>query len=171
SLNQPATLMRGRLPNIITAPLICSGPIYYDFSPGFNLSFVVTGLVLPVENLNVHPFLVTDPVGDFNHPFDMGHWNSKVAQAAWDSAVDAVDAIHLWNDPFQGNDEHFLGMVHPKVTQSTGIAGNGARPGKATAAIMGDYWSGKTVAHELGHNYGRRHLNCGTFPPDQADFD
>lgn len=172
SLSQSAKVIHGKITHVITAPLYCAnGPIFYDFSPNFNLSFATTKLLLPFESFNLHPFMITDPLSDGNKPFPMDHPNTNTAEAAWGSAVDQLEGLNLWNDPFAGQDEHFLGMVHPLVPQSTGIAGMARRPGKGLAASMGRYYSGTIIAHEMSHNYGRRHINCGTFPPDQMDFD
>jgi hypothetical protein len=65
------------------------------------------------------------------------------------------------------HETHWFGMVHPN-SQPTGAMGMGRRPGDVAAGVMaisrGGAWpepvGGRVLAHELGHNFGRRHVWC-----------
>lgn len=170
SLLQPATLQHGLTPCLVTVPLVVKqGPIYYYYLGGFQEFLQRAISVMPVEHVDVHPFLVTDPQGDWNNPPDLANTNYNQCESAWDTAVSTVDGVHLWTDPCQGDDEHFVGMLNPQAPTAwfSGIAN---RPGKAVVVIVA---GGLDLAHELGHNYGRNHIDCGDFTnyPDQTDFD
>ena len=63
------------------------------------------------------------------------------------------------------NDLHYYGMIH----KSFSARGLGKRPGKAAFGSMdSDFWSStpwhgwgpETLAHEVGHNLGLKHVNC-----------
>ncbi len=81
---------------------------------------------------------------------------------------------------------HYVGMVHASIP--AGINGKGAfcipaawihmpdpgtRPGTTDPAADTPDWNwpprGVTLAHELGHNYGRWHVDCGS--PESPDDD
>ncbi len=180
SLLQPATLIAGLEPCLVTVPLVSKGPIYQRYNDPFGFVKIMGRALslLPAAHLNVQPFLVMDPVGDWNNPFDFADSKFDSGPDAWDDALGAVDGLHLWSDPCQGGDEHFVGMVHPLAQAGSDIGGIGRRPGKAVvvtfASTAGNGHStmgGTILAHELGHNYGRRHINCGGFPSGQANFD
>jgi hypothetical protein len=85
-------------------------------------------------------------------------------------------------DTFTGNpcdQTNYYGMVHQRHGPGTGGAGfvNGTaawgfmNTNSALAFNTTWYWphGGATLAHELGHNLGRRHVNCGN--PDNPDND
>jgi hypothetical protein len=74
---------------------------------------------------------------------------------------------------------HYMGMVHQGTTGNfAGIAlidqlvvkvSNESLPGRD----FNNPWGGRTLAHELGHNYWRGHVDCGDIPwyqPDDDDY-
>ncbi len=83
------------------------------------------------------------------------------------------DIWHNHNQWQQCGKAHFFGMVHPDETSSGGL---GNRPGYNALGVMNvdpDFknlqdvapWyaphGGSTLAHELGHNKNRKHVDCG----------
>ena len=87
-------------------------------------------------------------------------------------ALDKIDCIRKQTTSSGGSKfckvEHWMGMVPPGVTGFNGI---GRRPGSSLVVRMAEGGGGfpdpdsprggRTLAHELGHNYGRMHVDCG----------
>ena len=181
SLLQPATLQAGLTPCLVTVPLISKeGAIYYYYSGGFEQIFQRVLSLLPADHLDLHPYLVTDPFGDWNNPYDFGNTNSDTSIGAWGGALDDLEFQLLFWDPFPGNNDlHLIGMVaSAALSPGSSLAGISHRPGHVVVTDMDPTFGrghsaqgGMITTHELGHNYGRKHIDCGNFPPDQADFD
>ena len=95
--------------------------------------------------------------------------------------------VHLWtynlftDDPSECNDQaYYYGMVHPSETE---WYGKGYLPGDEALGVMnvdpnalGASWpdwflpaGGSILAHELGHNFGRRHVDCPEGGPAGTD--
>jgi K319L-like, PKD domain len=170
-LSKPAALVHGGRPCLVMVPLVCKGPIFNSTTPYYcqKVMQVVRDarVLLPAEDFDVFPFLVPDAVGDWNNPLDFGIADFDKANGIWESALGYVEGVHIWSDPCKDQDEHFVGMVTPGLSKSM-IGGIASRPGKCLAVEM----SGLFLAHELGHNYGRRHIHCpDVFPPGQNNFD
>lgn len=76
------------------------------------------------------------------------------------------------------DETHYFGMVDPR-SQTSGAMGMGNRPGHHAAGIMlvsrGGNWpepvGGRVLAHELGHNFGRRHVWCTGCEINGGDVD
>jgi outer membrane protein assembly factor BamB len=74
---------------------------------------------------------------------------------------------------------HYAGMIDPGSDNTSGSTGRGYRPGYELTAVMGkgpagsqafdDPQGSRTLAHELGHNYGRKHVDCGSPRPKNPD--
>lgn len=109
--------------------------------------------------------------GPFELPDDS--WKVFLGLGTIDAFTDDPDAC---DDA--GGSTHYVGMVH----QSTNT---GTTTGTGMTAVFNYSWvkfstdaavattdpfvprSGETLAHELGHNLGRKHVNCGS--PDDPD--
>ncbi len=107
----------------------------------------------------------------------------------------ALALLTMW-DTFHSDfgacsDSHLVGMVHPSEPTFNGKGLTAfsndlivrMEPGpvfdqSGNPVAINTPWGGRTLAHELGHNYGRNHvnqmassLNCGTQTPDGIDSD
>jgi len=86
--------------------------------------------------------------------------------SGWSDILSAVRWKNFWTKDWATN-LYWVGMVHPGLPSAyNGIA---YRPGSELCTVMsnshGSYpiWfirGGNTLAHELGHNKGLRHVNC-----------
>ena len=80
----------------------------------------------------------------------------------WSRILGEVNAVRV----AEGSSRYYVGIL--KTTYSSGIVGIGYLPGRSTVS-----WDASpapnTIAHELGHNWGRRHAPCGNpAGPDPA---
>lgn len=171
----PAPFVTKGRPCIVTVPLWCNSPPYYAGMTGFGQMMERARSLLPIDDFDIFPFLVQDPQGNDNEPFDLGNPDADTASDARDDALDMLEDLDLESDPCEGRDGHYLGMVHPLVTGFAGVSWRNSaqliasmqwNPGRGVT-----YLGGLIMAHELGHDYGRQHVNCGAFPPGQANFD
>ncbi len=154
----------------------------------------------PVEKLVIHveieyvvcfPLVCAIPVPKISYePFDM--------QSDEDWALFWLTFDHfLSSDPSGCPDTHWVGTVHPSINGFNGIGGRSdlnlqdfstdlpsiTIPDFGTSDFLvvrmepgpgPNVWDspmgGRTLAHELGHNYGRKHINqsssCGGSTPD-----
>jgi hypothetical protein len=153
--------------------------------------------MLPVPDIHIHPttervsdehvcfrtcegpFGIPVPCGFVcNDPFDLA------TGAGWNEALDELKSYDSFdqNRPGCGR-THYVGAIHPSV-MNPAWGGLASRPGKHQLAIMratpttgvNSEFGGITIAHELGHNLGRRHvdqtsssLGCGGSPPLRPD--
>ncbi|MGA1238477.1 MAG: PQQ-binding-like beta-propeller repeat protein, partial [Limisphaerales bacterium] len=103
-------------------------------------------------------------------PYEMGDDGdkSKILASLW---------VHdqLSDDPDACDDEHarthYMGVIDPRSAGLGGWGGVALMGGDSLVVAMhpggtGDYdfnapRGGRTLAHELGHNYGRSHVDCG----------
>jgi hypothetical protein len=58
----------------------------------------------------------------------------------------------------EGNHGYYLGFIKPS---GGATVGNSFMPGTVAIVASGTPWRKGTVRHELGHNFGRGHVNCG----------
>lgn len=128
--------------------------------PGFWDIVEMTRRILPIADFRVFKGGTVEPwchiCGDWTLPGDFGYVLSKL----WD-----YDNWH--SDPPGCSYTQYWGMVHPShLVEGHGMA---YVDGDEAAGVMGVtpkslQWTypmgGYTMAHELGHNFGRRHINC-----------
>lgn len=85
--------------------------------------------------------------------------NAPALQAdgtSWVTIINELNTLRL----AEGTPRHYVGIL--KTPYSSGVVGIGFLPGKT--ALSWDAGSGaasSTIAHELGHNWGRAHAPCG----------
>jgi hypothetical protein len=177
--SKPASLFVKGWPCIVTVPLLCVGPTYYASSPGFSQILDRAKSLLPVEGLSVYTYAVTEAQGDPDEPFDLGNNDPEVADDAMSDALDLLDDLDLESDPCEDHDGHYLGLVHPQAGKPAGFNGVSWIDDDVLLARMETnkvssltFGGGKTIAHEMGHNYGLLHIHCpDQFPPGQDNFD
>lgn len=99
-----------------------------------------------------------------------------------DDALDKIECIRKQTSSSGGSTfhkfKHWVGMIHPGVPNFNGL---GYRPGQSLIARMAEAGGGfpdpdsplggRTLAHEMSHNYGRKHVNCtdSSQSPDNTD--
>jgi len=76
------------------------------------------------------------------------------SEATWVQILGEINTLRL----AEGTAAHYVGIL--KVPYTSGIAGIGYVPGKTVLSWDASNAS-PTVAHELGHNWNRRHAPCG----------
>ena len=174
-----ASLVEKGWPCVVTIQVYTTGPLYYTDNPNFAPNMERARSLLPIEDLSIFNFAADEPVGDPDEPFDMLDPNSDNRSDTADDILDAVDDVDLDSDPCDDKDDvHYLGLMHKDSVKVPGVIGDSYRDDVSCWITMFDGsvsghgpGGGEDLAHEFGHNYGRRHIQCGSFPADQADFD
>ena len=137
--------------------------------------------MMPVRRFNLHNYT---NVADSGHVTELSHevffqepFSNPDDDDQDNEALDAVECLRFCSsDPSGCSGSHWVGMIHPDAYGSRGLA---HRPGRSLINGMGAggiTWQsssgGITLAHELGHNYGRQHVDCAgnpDNPPDDPD--
>ena len=156
---------------IVAVPVRTSAPAANSNDPGYRRQIAVLRKLYPVSD--VWTYQQNEDVAEYEFPFSYGPYElpddgSKVLQALWwrDAFSDDPDAC---DDA--GARTHYVGMV-PATTPM----GNNLGLGRLDSAVLytrlvpAENWGDEdyrnqrfnTLAHELGHNYDRRHVNCGS---------
>ncbi len=86
--------------------------------------------------------------------------------SGWASLLDDLEDIH---DNWKNRPPHAFvyGLLHPNVPSGS-VIGCG-RVGEPYSSGKLGGGSGPTLAHEMGHNFGRWHAPCGPIHPDSRD--
>ena len=169
-----ATIVEGRVPNLVFKEMRVSIPNYVPSSsvPGFAEIIDRATSMMPVTRFKIFlsPGSVARPqwtvLGIKDRSFDVPGQESQ-ALAELDEAAEDAD------DP--GPDTHWIGTLPPDIS---GFNGLGYTPGNSLLVRMdalgarGGAWGavigGHTLAHELSHNYGRKHIDQ-TMSPTGCD--
>src|SRR5688572_22322714 len=127
----------------------------------------------PYKDLFLATYPITDVVFDVGEPM-------SVSQLDWPDILDSIRAKRQSDRP--AADVYYYGFIKPRATLreycqqscTTGIGyvpqGQASQQASQRAALgigFGDGPSTETMAHEVGHNHGRLHTDCGG--PDQPD--
>lgn len=154
-------------------PMLTEAPVPDAIAP--NMPGVLAHLhkLLPVSAIKVHEFhyswlddayeeylFVLSDDGDPFYMYDDGDWGDGGGRDALEYLASISTA------PCPGN-THWLGVVHPDTPWGP-YSGFGRTPGHVIMAVSG---SSGTIAHELIHNFGRRHTKCGNLPKKEQKFD
>jgi hypothetical protein len=171
-----------------TYPVRTSGNGTDHLAPHFQAIFSDDGNILsraltmlPAREIKVFP---SSHLIEEWEPFAFGGWGPYEMERDEDNRGDVLDT--LWwldlfsNDPNECADEgattHYVGMVHEDTDNSVGGAGLGIRDGDELMIFLNtgpngpqafdDPHGGLTLAHEIGHNYDRAHVDCGDPAPE-----
>ena len=90
------------------------------------------------------PYTTTAP------PLQSGNDNS-----AWSTILSEINALRI----AEGSTRYYYGVVG--TTYNSGVAGIGYVPGRAALGWDKLPSAAGVLAHEIGHNWGRRHAPCG----------
>jgi hypothetical protein len=100
-------------------------------------------------------------------PFSYGKILSSGYDATWTDLLLQIKALRVAELPAPGNSRNYYGVIHPTyVSGATGLAyvGDPAAVGidltTANTSAASDLRA-ITAAHEWGHNFNRRHVDCG----------
>ena len=131
--------------------------------------------MLPVREIRVY---ASSHLIEEWEPFAAGGWGPYEMMKSDDNRGDVLDTL-WWLNLFSDDPDlcdaddsltHYVGMVHPGTTNDVGSAGLGIRDGDELMIFLvtgpngpqafDDPHGGLTLAHEIGHNYDRLHVNC-----------
>lgn len=171
-------------PTLVLMPIFTKAPFYLVDSPASAFWDILerARALLPVNQFRIYqskkalakPVVRTcwsvPPVCTSLEPFDFP--DNQNAALFWLGIVDALS-----KDPAGASDDvHWVGTIHDATPGD--FAGLARRPGRDLLVKMfrtgPTPWNtplgGRVLAHELGHNYGRGHIDqwpiCGTKRPD-----
>lgn len=140
--------------------------------------------LLPVANVQVECWrdVIRDPRGMFTQDESDDNFPLN-SRKEWDGALERLQGwTFLRSRP--GPCTSYIGTVDPSAGSGSSIAGNGAMPPWFANSSMSKMqttcvnptkapWAcprgGIVVAHELGHNAGRDHVNCPMGVPEDPD--
>ncbi len=169
-LRNPATVIGKGRPGLTFIPLITPGPTC-GFEDVPDLAERARSL-MPVADWMISEFPA--PFGDPEDPYAIGSEDPDTDDAEQTRALDDLEDFS-WFPCGDWGDQHYVGMLHESTPNFAGVT----RRNQAMAIVHMDpdsyksisHGGGAILAHELGHGYGRQHVNCGNFPADQQNFD
>jgi len=107
-------------------------------------------------------FPIDQPALDVHQTYTTSTNVDDGSDASWTQILSEIDALRV----AEHSPMTYVGVI--RVTYTVGIVGIGYI-GRPTVVVYDDQtWRGVTVAHELGHTYGRQHAPaCGAGSPDK----
>ncbi len=172
-----------------TYPVRTSGNDSDNLQPHFQSIFRDDGNILsraltmlPVREIKVFP---SSHLIEEWEPFAAGGWGPYEMTEEDDNRGDVLDTlwwINLFtNDPNECDADdsrtHYVGMIDEDTDNNVGSAGLGIRDGDELTLFLNtgpngpqsfdDPHGGLTLAHEIGHNYDRGHVDCND--PEDPD--
>jgi hypothetical protein len=103
--------------------------------------------------LRIHPLSAIN--ADVRAPFSTSLTLAKNdSNNAWPKILSQIEALRVT----EGTGRQYVGVLKDNV--GTGVAGIGYVPGRSVVVFDQDQ-AVETIAHELGHNWGRLHAPCG----------
>ncbi len=143
---------------------------HYIDQPIYKTSIDLEVLCLPDVPIIWPPFCAPFPVISYSQ-FDMSlkdEWSEALGNVAQMAVLSNLSGYQPGNcDP---TTTHWVAMLHPVVLNGA-WAGLGYRPGNSSIVTMTTSQpsksytyprGGQILAHELAHNHGRKHINCGS---------
>lgn len=125
--------------------------------------------------LRVYPWVPSTMDIQYHAPYAYGTTlNGASYDAGWTTLLNEIDAMRV-NEQGSGGNRYYYAVVKPSY--NSGGTGFGRIGGAAAIGVdikfngtvqpSTNYYS-MTLAHELGHNFGRNHVNCGN--PSNPDI-
>jgi hypothetical protein len=162
------TIVQGRRPSVVFKAMSSTFPNYDMFAPnsGFNTIIDRANSLMPLDHLKTYfsEGSVTKPVFTLLGGFK--NRSFSLPGDAQDALNELKDAEEDSDDPPGATDVHWAGMFPFADNPWNGL---GNRPGKCLILRMdatsswtgawGTVMGGYTLAHELSHNYGRKHID------------
>lgn len=92
---------------------------------------------------------------DVRAPYSFDKTLASAYDTVWSRLLSEINALRVAESP----ERYYYGVIKPAYTNGgTGLGYIGTR---AAIGVDWDNWRARTVAHEWGHNFGRRHVDCG----------
>jgi hypothetical protein len=92
---------------------------------------------------------------DVRAPYTFTGALPRTYDSTWQRLLGEVNALRVAESPFR----YYYGVIKPAYT--SGGTGLGYIGQPAAIGVDWPNWRAETVAHEWGHNFGRRHVDCG----------
>lgn len=153
---------------LVTVPMRTGKGIYNQNSSSFPAILERAKSFLPVADIEVRDWQpLTDDHSEFLHgdPFFPDGFDSDDKNDD-SKCLAALDCLRKNSDHPSGCPvARWHGLIHPDIVNFGGL---GRKPGYSAISLMhpggSDFNSsvgGRIIAHELGHNFGLGHVNCG----------
>jgi hypothetical protein len=135
-------------------------PLIDDLS--YLTPYPIKMLPIPAANYQTHASISYQP-SQSEHNLD--------TRKGWQLLLNVITSVHDMEDP--SGDSHYYGLVNSYDAHGcndsciTGVANLGGKSAVGwTGFGEGTVEASKTLVHELGHNFGRKHVLCTGSEPD-----